>query len=94
MTVLKAPKKAGATLHARAYTALLYCFLPILLVASTYLASQHMVHGASVFEGQNGFGHTAQSLVQLHRWGFVDETYGLWCYACRLPVIPFLQAAS
>jgi hypothetical protein len=40
------------------------------------------------------FGAAAQSIVQQHRWGFIDKTYGLWCYACRMPVIPVLQAAS
>jgi hypothetical protein len=94
MTVLGAQEKARAATPARAYKVLLYCSLPLLLLLSTYLAIQHLSPNASVFGGENGFGPSTQSLSQQHRWGFVDQTYGLWCYACRLPVIPFLQAAS
>jgi hypothetical protein len=94
MTVPRSRIETRAARHARAYAALLYCSLPILLLFSTYTASQHLLPNASVFGGENGFGAAAQSIVQQHRWGFVDKTYGLWCYACRMPVIPVLQAAS
>jgi hypothetical protein len=94
MTVLGSRKAVRAARHSRAYAALLYCSLPILLLVSTYVANQHLPPDASIFGGENGFGAAAQSIVQQHRWGFVDETYGLWCYACRMPVIPVLQAAS
>jgi hypothetical protein len=53
-----------------------------------------MKHNASIFDGENGFGLAIQGIVQHHRLGGIDNTFGWWCYACRMPIIPVLGAAS
>ena len=78
----------------RTYTALLWCSLPILILLSVYAASVHSTAHESVFDALYGFGHVIRSLVELHRFGAANETYGWWCYACRMPFVPLLGAAS
>ena len=94
MIVMRHPAQAHAARRSRACAVLLYCSFPILLLVSVYGASQHMMPNASIFDGENGFGPAIQGIVQHHRLGGIEKNFGWWCYACRMPVIPVLGAAS
>jgi hypothetical protein len=86
--------KCGASRGSRASAILLGCSLAVLMVASVCAASQHLQRNESVFDGLYGFGPVTQGIVQHHRLGTIDTTYGWWCYAGRMPLVPLLSAAG
>jgi|HubBroStandDraft_1064217.scaffolds.fasta_scaffold00802_4 hypothetical protein len=94
MTVATYPAQVDAVRRSGAYTALLRISLPILMLVSVYGASRQLTPNESVFSMRNGFGPVIQSIVQQHRLGAINRTYGWWCYAGRMPIVPVLGAAS
>jgi hypothetical protein len=94
MTVMSNPAQTHTAKPLSVYTVLLWCSFPILLLVSLYGASQHMKSHDSVFDTEDGFGPAIQGIVQHHRLGMIDPIYGWWCFACRMPIVPFLGAAS
>jgi hypothetical protein len=80
--------------RSRTFAVLLVCSLAVVMLVSVYAASQHLTPNESIFDGVYGFGPAIQGLVQQHRLGAINATYGWWCYACRMPLVPLLGAAS
>lgn len=78
----------------RPYVALLWAALLMMLILSILLARQQLTPGESLFSLRNGVGPVVKSIVQQHQFGLVDGNYGWRCYACRMPVVPLLGAAS
>lgn len=74
--------------------ALLPILLAILAFASMFIASQRRTPDDNIFNVDYGFGPVIQGIVQQHQLGSINDNYGFWSYAHRLPVIPLLGAAS
>jgi hypothetical protein len=94
MTITGSSPKTVSLRSSPVYTALFYASLPILLIVSIWAAHQRLTPGESLFGIRYGFGPVIKSIVQQHRFGSLNETYGWWSYAGRMPVIPFFAAAS
>jgi hypothetical protein len=94
MTVMRYPTRSQLAIRPIVYAWLLRCSLPLLVLMSICAASQHVKSNASVFDGQYGFGPATEGIVQHHRLGAINTSYGWWCFAGRMPMIPVLGAAS
>src|SRR5271170_2278897 len=94
MTVMRYPTRSQPVIRPVVYAWLLRCSLLLLVLTSIYAASQHMESNASIFDGQYGFGPATEGIVQQHRLGAINKSYGWWCFAGRMPIIPVLGAAS
>jgi hypothetical protein len=94
MTVTQYVLQTQTARRSAPYTVLLRSALLILILLSIYAASQQLTPNESVFSTKYGFGPVIRSLVEQHRFGALNNTYGWWCYAGRLPIVPFLGAAA
>jgi len=94
MTVATYPVQVDAARRSRAYAALLSISLSALVIVSIYAASRQLAPNESVLSTRLGFGPVIQGIVQLHRLGAINKTYGWWCYAGRMPIVPVLGALS
>ena len=83
---------AGRSLTARAV--FLPVLLAILVITSMFIAGQRATPNNSLFNVDYGFGPVIRGIVQQHRLGSINHTYGWWSYAGRMPVIPLLGTAS
>ena len=93
MTLIRRSAQPGVR-DSAVYNALWLFCLSAMIFVSIYAASRELNLNASIFTLRFGFGPAIQGLIQQHRIGTPNETYGWWCYASRMPLIPILGAIS